>query len=231
MGKLLKILGVTDDVQRLLPQDVYLAEQLIDGLQQVYASSPESSKKNQLALAISESVRMLMGKIEGYKIEDKVDKEDDFPYKVGDKFLMEDKYIFEIKKILDDEDIAFTDMKSDVGYIPDTQISKKQIIKNVKDGVWIPIKDNKPTETPKPTPPPPPKPTTPPSQPKSRKSTPPTPPKPPEPPSTPHIEEEMTCEEIKEAILGLTLLAKMGDTEAKETIIQLKNKRKNQNCK
>ena len=69
MGKLLTILGVSEEQQKKLPSDVFKAEKLIDSLQQVYAESPESIKKNQLASAISESVRILMAKVNPYLVD------------------------------------------------------------------------------------------------------------------------------------------------------------------
>ena len=175
MGKLLTILGVSEDVQNRLSKDVLMGEKLIDGLQKVYASSPDSGKKNQLALAISESVRLLLAKVQPYQKD--VSKE------------------VEIKK--EEKKLPEEDKK------PEEKKKKAQ----------------PKTETPPP--PTPPKPKTPP------------PPPPPEEPKSPHksVDEPMTCEEIKEAIVGLTLLAKMGDDEAKDIIKQLKNKLKSQNCK
>jgi hypothetical protein len=41
----------------------------------------------------------------------------------------------------------------------------------------------------------------------------------------------MSCQELKDAIKGLNLIAKMGDSEAVEIIKTLKIKLKNQNCK
>lgn len=169
MGKLLKILGVNEEVQKSLPEDVYKAEKFIDALQQVYANAPESPKKNQLALAISEAVRILMAKISSYKVEEKKEE-----------------------KIKEEEE-----------KLPEEPKMPEQKPQEQKPQEEKPKKAEKPEK-----------------------------PKPPKPePPKPQDEEEMTCEEIKEAIVGLTLLAKMGDDEAKEIIKQLKNKRKNQNCK
>lgn len=81
MGKLLTILGVNEEQQKKLPSDVFKAENFIDSLQQVYAESPESIKKNQLASAISESVRILMAKVNPYLVdtqkEEKIKKEEE----------------------------------------------------------------------------------------------------------------------------------------------------------
>lgn len=81
MGKLLTILGINEEQQKKLPSDVFKAEKLIDALQNVYAESPESMKKNQLASAISESVRILMAKVNPYLVdtqkEEKIKKEEE----------------------------------------------------------------------------------------------------------------------------------------------------------
>jgi septum formation inhibitor MinC len=167
MGKLLKILGVSEKVQKILPKEVLQGEELIDALQKVYSQAPESPKKSQLALAISESVRILLAKVQGYKIEEK--KED----------------------ILEEEDKKLPEID----------------------------KETPPEEKPKKSMPTAPKPPPPPTPPKNA------------PESPKQTEEPMTCEEIKESIIGLTLLAKMGDDEAKDIIKQLKNKLKTQNCK
>lgn len=73
-------------------------------------------------------------------------------------------------------------------------------------------------------------------EPKPKKETPPPPPnpnkhKPKEPPKKEEHEIPLTCEELKDAIKGLNLIAKTGDSEAKDLIKELKVKLKNQNCK
>lgn len=71
MGKLLTVLGVPDAIQGKLPPDVFQAEFLLDGMQRIYANAPESSKKDLLAVSISESVRILLAKIQPYTLDEK----------------------------------------------------------------------------------------------------------------------------------------------------------------
>lgn len=100
MGKLLTILGIPESVQENLPTQIFQGEQMINVMQTVYESAPESNKKTALSKAISESVRLLLLEIEKYRsIEKKespkeeIPKEEipeipELPFKVGDKFCM-----------------------------------------------------------------------------------------------------------------------------------------------
>jgi hypothetical protein len=67
MGKLLTILGVSDEIQNKMPRKVLDGERLVEVMQEVYSKSPESSKKEALANAISESVRLLLLEVNKYK--------------------------------------------------------------------------------------------------------------------------------------------------------------------
>jgi hypothetical protein len=71
MGKLLTILGISDEVQDKLPNDVLEGEQFLNVLQTVYEQSPESAKKEALANAIAENVRLLLAEVAKVKIDDK----------------------------------------------------------------------------------------------------------------------------------------------------------------
>lgn len=172
MGKLLTILGIDEEKQKRLPDDVFKAEFALDSLQQIYANSPESYKKNQLALAISESVKLLMARVQPYLVEEKKEEE----IKKEEKKLPEE---------------------------PKQDVPKEEA-----------IPEQKPQEKPK-------------KEEKKKEE-----PKKPEP-KTPHkaVEDLESCDEIKDAIKGLNLLAKLGDDEAKEIVKQLKNKLKTQKCK
>ena len=189
MGKLLTILGVSEAQQAKLPEVVFTGEKFIDGLQQVYAESPESAKKDQLAKAIAESVKVLMAKVQPYLLEEKKEEKTEQQRKKEDENLPQEPKM------------------------PKPTSEPK--------GEQKP-KDDEPKRKQKPTPPP-------------TKPEPPAPPPP--PPTKPEghtgkpTEEPMTCEEIKDAIKGLTLIAKMGDKEAADIIKELKIKLKNQNCK
>lgn len=180
MGKLLTILGVSEEQQAKLPDVIFKGEKVVDGLQRVYAASPESPKKDQLAKAISESVKILMAKVQPYLIDEKKEEQ--------------------------------------------TKKEDEKLPEEHKKPTPPQPKPEEPKRKQKPTPPP--------STPEPPKPTPPKPPQPkPEEPPHKATEEPMTCDEIKDAIKGLTLIAKMGDSEAADIIKQLKIKLKTQNCK
>jgi hypothetical protein len=63
MGKLLTILGVSQEIQDKLPNDVLEGEQFLNVLQAVYEQAPESKKKDALADAIAENVRLLLQEV------------------------------------------------------------------------------------------------------------------------------------------------------------------------
>jgi hypothetical protein len=63
VNKLLDALGVHESIQVMLPKEILDAANFVFGLQEIYSKAPESPKKDQLALVISESVRMLMEQI------------------------------------------------------------------------------------------------------------------------------------------------------------------------
>lgn len=69
MGKLLTILGVSQEVQDKLPNDILEGEQFLNVLQAVYEQSPESKKKDALADAIAENVRLLLQEVAKIKID------------------------------------------------------------------------------------------------------------------------------------------------------------------
>ena len=163
MGKLLTILGVSEEKQKGLPNDVFQSEMILDGLQKIYANSPESFKKDQLALAISEGIKVLMARVNPLIIEEKKEEE----IKKEEEKLPEE---------------------------PKTQAQPKKVRKNKEEKKEEPQDDE---------------------------------------PTSPHkaIQDLETCDEIKDAIKGLNLLAKLGDDEAKEIVKQLKNKLKTQKCK
>ena len=77
MGKLLTILGANEEVQQLLPADLFQAEKVIIGLQEIYSQAPDSPKKNQLAIAISEAVRIMMARLNPYLVKDEVEEKTD----------------------------------------------------------------------------------------------------------------------------------------------------------
>lgn len=202
MGKLLTVLGVSEAKQAKLPASVFTAEKIVDGLQRAYAAAPESPKKDQLALAISESVRIMMAKVQPYLIEEKKEEQ----VKKEDSKLPQETRMPE-------PPVPAPPTPEDEPPMPKPEEKPEK-----KD------EEEKPKRKQKPTPPP-------------------TSPEAPQPPKAPKpkdddggdsgnpTDEPMTCDEIKDAIKGLNLIAKMGDSEAADIIKQLKIKLKNQNCK
>jgi hypothetical protein len=63
VNKLLDALGVHESIQIMLSKEILDAANFVYGLQEIYSKSPESPKKNQLVLVISESVKLLMQQI------------------------------------------------------------------------------------------------------------------------------------------------------------------------
>jgi hypothetical protein len=203
MGKLLTILGVSEDKQSKLPESVFKAEMVINGLQSVYANAPESAKKDQLSVVIAETVKVLMAKIQPYLIEEKKEAE---TKKETEKLPKEIKL---------PEPPAKEQPKPTKPELPKPEVPKPEVPKPEapKDK---PKKEDKPPKKGEPP--------TPPTKPKKPK------PKPEPPKSKPEEEEPLTCSELKDAIKGLILIAKMGDTEAANIIKDLKLKLKTQNC-
>ena len=227
MGKLLTILGINEEKQKRLPDDVFKAEFALDSLQQIYANSPESYKKNQLALAISESVKLLMARVQPYLVEEKKEEEikkeekklpeepkQRMPQK-GDIVLPTGTYSDEwfVSKV-DGEAVSVTKLPSATMNFTTEEFLRLYKWDDKKNRWTIPISEEKPKEKAK-------------KEEKKKEE-----PKQPEP-QTPHkaVEDLESCDEIKDAIKGLNLLAKLGDDEAKEIVKQLKNKLKTQKCK
>lgn len=203
MGKLLTILGVSEDKQSKLPESVFKAEMVINGLQSVYAKAPESAKKDQLAVVIAETVKVLMAKIQPYLIEEKKEAE---TKKETEKLPKEIKL---------PETPAKEQPKPTKPELPKPEAPKPEAPKPEAPKDKPKKQDKPPKKGEPPTPP------TKPEKPKAK----------PEPPkSKPEEEEPLTCAELKDAIKGLILIAKMGDTEAANIIKDLKLKLKNQNC-
>jgi hypothetical protein len=236
MGKILEYLGVDESSQS---NDVLIAEQILEGMQKIYSQAEDSPKKDYISIPLSEMVKVFIENVKKTKpIEDEQEveppiEEDDFPYKVGDKFSMEfyndvtnktSTYIYEIKSIL--EDIVYVDMRGEVGLIEDITLFKSLVIKNVDSGMWIPIIDEQPiTQSPPTTPTPPQKPSKP-SKPKPQKPTPPQPPKP-QSPCDKYKDDDVTLDELKETLKLFNKLVKK-DPELKDEIDELKERI---NCK
>jgi len=83
MGQLLTLLGIDDEKQSKLPNDIFQAEKLIIGMQKIYEEVDNESKKDKLATAISEMVRITLLQIKSLDLsrideieDDKVEEEE-----------------------------------------------------------------------------------------------------------------------------------------------------------
>lgn len=184
MGKLLTALGVSPEQQNILPASVFKGEGVIYAMQSVYASVPDSPKKDRLAVAIAEAVKILMAKVQPYLVD-------------------------EVKE---------QQVKKEDEKLPQEEPTPEKPTEIPKPEKPTPTPPMPPSEQPKKAPKP--------SKEKPKESN---PPKQQEQPKS--TDEPMTCEEIKDAIKGLSLIAKMGDLEATQIIKELKIKLKTQNCK
>lgn len=63
MGKLLTVLGISEELQGRLPKGYLMRETFLEGLQKVYANASDSPRRNQLAYTISSSIRDLLADI------------------------------------------------------------------------------------------------------------------------------------------------------------------------
>lgn len=181
MGKLLNILGVPESVQENLPPEIFQGEQMINVMQTVYESAPESNKKNALANAISESVRLLLLEIEKYKGEKtekqpepeqpKIKEQEELPFKVGDKFCMKSsKYPYLIESIDVPNGMVKISGFNNAGDARVKDFEIKWIVSQINNKTLYPCPEKvKKTRQPK-TKPTPPQPT--PPQPKPKKPTP-----------------------------------------------------------
>jgi hypothetical protein len=64
MGKLLTYLNADESV---MPQDIIDAEKILIGMQEIYAESPDTPKKDFLGLAISEMTRTFIERVNKIK--------------------------------------------------------------------------------------------------------------------------------------------------------------------
>jgi hypothetical protein len=178
MGKLLTILGVSDEIQNKMPRKVLNGERLVEVMQEVYSKSPESSKKEALANAISESVRLLLLEVNKYKNvvvqneqpeepeppQPKVQEVKDVPFKIGDRFVQSDRqgkndYVYTIEGIDIENNITTISGKRADGRYNIKDFNLDKVIGMIEDGMLIPYvekKKRKPREKkPKELPPPP----------------------------------------------------------------------------
>jgi len=232
MSKIFKYLNLTEADIKLLDPETLQMGQVVELMQNTYASAPDGKKKDVLANVIAETVALVLARtnsIKGLsrdakkKIEEEAKelpkpielpkeepkqeappKEEKIPFEVGQVWF--NKVIRKNMEVLKVEPETDT---IQFGIIYDKSkdyayYSLELGLEKVRIKYWVLVEDEEaPNEEPKPEAP-------------KKKSM-------PEPESEPEPETE---EEIKSAISGLSILAKFGDEEAKTEIKRLKAKLK-----
>lgn len=231
MSKLFKYLNLTEADIKLLDPETMQMGQVVDIMQKTYMGAPDGRKKDTLANMIAETVALVLARVNSIKglskdakkkIEEEAKelpkapempkeepkqeeppKEEKMPFEVGqfwmNTVINKKMEVLSIKPETDTIEFGiFYDKSKDYAYYSlELGIEKVKI----KDWVLVEEEQEAPKEEPKPQSPP--------------------------PKDNPMPEDEPeTEEEIKSAISGLSLLAKMGDDEAKIEIKRLKAKLK-----
>ena len=232
MSKLFKYLKLTEADTKLLDPETMQMGEVVDIMQKTYISAPDGRKKDVLANLISETVALVLARVNAVKglskdaqkkIEEEAKelpnapempkeepkqeeepKEPENPFKVGQVWL--NRVIrkkMEVLEVVPESDTIkfniFYDKSTDEAYY-----SLELGIEKVRIKDWTLVEEEEKEETPK-------------EQPKQAEA----------PKDEPMPEDEPeTEEEIKNAISGLSLFAKMGDDEAKIEIKRLKAKLK-----
>jgi hypothetical protein len=232
MSKLFKYLNLTEADMKLLDPETMQMGQVVDIMQKTYMGAPDGRKKDTLANMIAETVALVLARVNSIKglskdakkkIEEEVKelpkapempkeepkqeeepKEQENPFKVGQVWL--NRVIrknMEVLSITPETDTIkfniFYDKSTDEAYYS-LELGMEKV--RIKD--WTLVEKEEKKEAPK-------------KEPKKQET----------PKDNPMPEDEPeTEEEIKSAISGLSLLAKMGDDEAKIEIKRLKAKLK-----
>ena len=235
MSKLFKYLNLTEaDIKLLDPETMQMGE-VVDIMQKTYMGAPDGRKKDTLANMIAETVALVLARVNSIKglskdakkkIEEEVKelpkapempketpqeeskeeeapKEGKMPIEVG-QFWM-NKVIMrkmEITKIQPEIDLVTINVYNKE--VSEAYYSLELALEKVQNGDWVLIEEDKEQEAPK-------------QKPKKQQ--------PPKEQPMPEDEPE-TEEEIREAIQGLNILAKMGDNDVKIEIKRLKAKLK-----
>ena len=235
MSKLFKYLNLTEADTKLLDPETMQMGQVVDIMQKTYMGAPDGRKKDTLANMIAETVALVLARVNSIKglskdAKKKIDeeakelpkapempkeapkeqpkqeeapKEEKNPFEVGQVWMNKviDKKM-EVLKVEPETDtlefgIVYDKSKDYAYYSLELGIEKVKI----KDWVLVEEEQEAPKEEPKPQAPP--------------------------PQDNPMPEDEPeTEEEIREAIQGLNILAKMGDNDVKIEIKRLKAKLK-----
>ena len=236
MSKLFKYLNLTEADTKLLDPETMQMGEVVDIMQKTYMVAPDGRKKDTLANLIAETVALVLARVNSIKglskdakkkIEEEVKelpkvpempkeapqdkpkqeeppKEEKMPFEVGQFWL--NTVIgkkMQILDILPESDTIkfdiFYDKSKDTAYYS-LELGLEKV--RIKD--WVLIEEDKEQEAPK-------------EKPKKEE--------PPKEKPMPEDEPE-TEEEIREAIQGLNILAKMGDNDVKIEIKRLKAKLK-----
>jgi hypothetical protein len=235
MSKLFKYLNLNEADIKLLDPETMQMGQVVDIMQKTYMGAPDGRKKDTLANMIAETVALVLARVNSIKglskdakkkieeeakelpkapempkeapkeqpKQEEAPKEEKNPFEVGQVWL--NKVIrkkMEVLKVEPETDtlefgIVYDKSKDYAYYSLELGIEKVKI----KDWVLVEEEQEAPKEEPKPQAPPP------------------------QDNSMPEDEPE-TEEEIREAIQGLNILAKMGDNDVKIEIKRLKAKLK-----
>ena len=232
MSKLFKYLNLTEADMKLLDTETMKMGEVVDIMQKTYISAPDGRKKDVLANLIAETVALVLARVNAVKglskdaqkkIEEEAKelpnapempkeepkqeeepKEPENPFKVGQFWLntVIRKKMEVLEVVPESDSIKFDiyyDKSKDTAYY-----SLELGIEKVRIKDWVLVEEEEKEKTPK-------------EKPKQAEA----------PKEEPMPEDEPeTEEEIKNAISGLSLLAKMGDDEAKIEIKRLKAKLK-----
>ena len=235
MSKLFKYLNLTEaDIKLLDPETMQMGE-VVDIMQKTYMGAPDGRKKDTLANMIAETVALVLARVNSIKglskdakkkieeeakelpkapempketpheesKEEETPKDGKMPIEVG-QFWM-NKVIMrkmEITKIQPEIDLVTINVYNKE--VSEAYYSLELALEKVQNGDWVLIEEDKEQEAPK-------------QKPKKQQ--------PPKEQPMPEDEPE-TEEEIREAIQGLNILAKMGDNDVKIEIKRLKAKLK-----
>jgi hypothetical protein len=232
MSKLFKYLNLTEADMKLLDPETMQMGQVVDIMQKTYMGAPDGRKKDTLANMIAETVALVLARVNSIKglskdakkkIEEEAKelpkapempkeepkqeeppKEEKMPFEVGQIWFNKTiGYKMEIAKIITESDTLKV-IIIDPNNIYEAYYALELGLEKVEKGDWV-LEDEKRQEAPK-------------EEPK---------PQAPAPKEKPMPEDEPeTEEEIREAIQGLNILAKMGDNDVKIEIKRLKAKLK-----
>jgi hypothetical protein len=120
------------------------AERLLEGMQMIYASSPDGAKKDSLGMVLAEMTRTFIEKLKSPEAPEPQYEEIDLPFKEGDVFMDADEkdnpdYTFTIKDInFDDNTVSYQRKRlSDKNYIAAETELIVDVADYVESGKWL----------------------------------------------------------------------------------------------